>query len=116
MIPGPYRKYLNADKVKKEDTYALMYPSEILNSLTAGSALPNPNLKLKKSFIVMHLRNLDPTTGHVKGTRYVINNMTNNLLFLSVTITSHEGSRLCLTQMCCGPGDDNSPIHGFTRT
>ncbi|CDF38639.1 unnamed protein product [Chondrus crispus] len=116
MIPGSYRTYLSADKVENEDTNAPIYPTEMLNTLTAGSALPDHKLKLKKGFIVMLLRNLDPATGHVNGARYVIENMTNNLLFLHVTTGSHQGNRLCLPRMPCGPGDDNFPIPGFTRT
>ncbi|CDF32173.1 unnamed protein product [Chondrus crispus] len=116
MIPGSYRTYLSADKVENEDTNALIYPTEMLNTLTAGSALPDHKLKLKKGFIVMLLRNLDPATGHVNGARYVIENMTNNLLFLRVTTGSHQGNRLCLPRMPCRPGDDNFPIPGFTRT
>ncbi|CDF77379.1 unnamed protein product [Chondrus crispus] len=116
MIPGPCRTYLSADEVENEDTNALIYPTEMLNTLTAGSALPDHKLKLKKGFIVMLLRNLDPATGHVNGARYVIENMTNNLLFLRVTTGSHQGNRLCLPRMPCGPGDDNFPIPGFTRT
>ena len=116
MIPGPYRTYLSADKVENEDTNALIYPTELLNTLTAGSALPDHKPKLKKCFIFMLLRNLDPTAGHVNGTQYVMENMTNNLLFLRVTTGSHEGNRLCLPRMPCGPGDDNFPIPSFTRT
>ncbi|CDF36818.1 partial DNA helicase [Chondrus crispus] len=116
MIPGPCRTYLSADKVESEDTNALFYPTEMLNTLTAVSALSDHNLKLKKGFIVMLLRNVDPATGHVNGARYVTENMTNNLLFLRVTTGSHQGNRLCLPRMPCGPGDDNFPIPGFTRT
>ncbi|CDF35745.1 ATP dependant DNA Helicase Pif1 [Chondrus crispus] len=116
MMPGPYRTYLSAEKVESEDTNALIYPTEILNTLTAGSALPDHKLKLKKGFIIMLLRNLDLTSGHVNGARYVIEKMTNNLHFLRVTSGSHEGNRLCLPRMPCGPGDDNFPIPGFTRT
>ena len=113
---GPYRTYLSIDKVKSEETNALIYPTELLNTLTAGSALPDHKLKLKKAFIVILLRNLDPTAGHVNGARYVIEDMTNTLLFLRVTTESHEGNRLCLLRMPCGPGDDNFPVPGFTRT
>ncbi|CDF36188.1 ATP dependant DNA helicase PIF1 [Chondrus crispus] len=116
MMPGPYRTYLSADKVESEDTNALIYPTEMFNTLTAGSDLPDHKLKLKKGFIVMLLRNLDPTSGHVNGARYVIEKMTNNLFFLRVTSGSHEGNRLCIPRMPCGAGDDNFPIPGFTRT
>ena len=116
MIPGPYQTYLSADNFENEDTNALIYPTEFLNTLTAGSAPPDHKLKLKKGLIVMLLRTPDPTAGHVNGARYVLENMINNLLFLRVTTGSHEGNRLCLPRMPCRPGDDNFPIPGFTRT
>lgn len=94
----------------------MRYPTELLNTLTVGSALPDHKRKLKKGFIVMRLRNLDPQNGHVNGARYVIENMTGSLLYLRVAVGSHEGTRLCLPRMPCGPGDDNFPVPGFTRT
>ena len=93
-----------------------MYPTEMVKTWTTGYALPNHRLKLKRGFIVMLLRHLDPTAGHVNSARNVIENMTNNLLFLRVTTRSRDGSRLCLPRMPCGLVDDNFPIPGFTRT
>ena len=116
MTPGRYRTYLRAEKVENEDTNALIYLMELPNTLTAGSALPDHKLKLKKGFIVMLLHNVNPTSVHVNGARYVIENMTSNLLFLRITTVSYEGNRLCLPRMPCGPDDDNFPIPGFTRT
>lgn len=60
MIPKPYCTYLSAEKVEDEDNNVLLYPSEMLNTLAAGSALSDHKLKLKKGFIVMIIRNLDP--------------------------------------------------------
>ena len=115
-IPRPYRTYLSADKVENEDTNALIYFTKLLNSFMAGSALPDHQLKLKKGFNVMVMRNPDPIASHVNGAHYVIENMTNNLLILRVTTGSHEGNRLCLPRMPCRTGDDNVLIPGFTRT
>ena len=52
MIPGPYRTSLSAEKVENGNTNALTYPTDMLNTLMAGSALPDHKLKLKKGFIV----------------------------------------------------------------
>ena len=93
-----------------------MYCVELLNTLTAGSALPDHLLRLKKGYIVMLLRNLDAQVGHVNGSRYIVEKMTNNLLFLRLVTGTKAGARLGLPRMPCGPGDDTFPIPGFTRT
>lgn len=72
MISGPYSAYLSLDKIEDEDTIALRYSTEMLNTLTAGSSLPIHGLKLKKSFIIMLLGNLDSNHGHVNSARYFI--------------------------------------------
>lgn len=115
MIPGRYRTYLSADKVENQDAHALRYPVEMLNLLTAGSALPDHKLRPKKGFIIM-LLNLDPQSGHVNGTRYIIEKMSNSLLYLRVATGSYQGNELCLPRMPCSPGDDTFPVPGFTRT
>ncbi|CDF40520.1 ATP dependant DNA helicase [Chondrus crispus] len=116
MILGAYCTFLSADKVENEDRNALRYPVELLNTPTAGSSLPDHQLKLKKGFVVMLLRNLNPNDGHVNGARHLVDGMSNSLLCLRVATGSHLGKPLCLPRMPCGPGDDNFPVPGFTRT
>ena len=111
MGPGPYKEYLSADSVEKEEN-ALNYPVEFLNTLTAGSALPDHKLRLKKGFPVMLLRKIDAKKGHVNGARYVVEKMTENLLYLRGTVGKAKGVPLCLPRMPCGPGDDRFPISG----
>ena len=119
-IPGPYRRYLSADSVKCENPNdqaekELCYPQELLNRLSAGSAMPDHILLLKKGFIVMLLRNICPEEGHSNGTRYVVTGMTNNLLFLKVATGQYKGKLLTLPRVECSPGDKNYPLQGFIR-
>ena len=93
----------------------LAYPVEYLNSMTAGSALPDHELKIKKGYIVMLLRNINPSDGHVNGIRYQVVRMTNNLLMLKSIMGVHKGKILSLPKMPCGSGDDQFPIDGFKR-
>jgi len=93
----------------------LSYPVEVLNTLSAGSALSDHELKLKKNFIVMLLRNLNPAHGHVNGARYQVVRMTNTLLILKSIMGVHAGKILALPRMPCSPGDENFPIQGFVR-
>ena len=117
LIPGTVRQYKSADQVENENENQLRYPVEMLNTLTAGSALPDHKLLLKRGYPVMLLRNIDTENGHCNGARYIIENMTNNVLFLRLAIGSKKGARLTLPRMPCGPGDpDNFPVPGFTRT
>ena len=70
---------------------------------------------LKKGYIVMLLRNIRPLDGHCNGTRYIVDKMTNSLLFLRVAVGAHKGAKLLLPRMPCGPGDNDFPVPGFQR-
>ena len=57
-IPGDYHDFRSADSVRCQDAdqekgLELKYPQELLNSMEAGSSLPDHLLSLKKGFIVM---------------------------------------------------------------
>ena len=100
-----------APQQQQADGFAeLSYPVEVLNTLSAGSALPDHELKLKKNFIVMLLRNLNPAHGHVNGARYQVVRMTNTLLILKSIMGVHAGKILALPRMPCFPGDENFTI------
>ncbi len=58
-----YRTFLSADSIvsdnsKEQKSMEMKYPQELLNSIEAGSSLPNHEIKLKKCFVVMLLRNI----------------------------------------------------------
>lgn len=113
-------KYLSADSVCLDEPDhrkdgELKYPTEFLNYLETGSALPGHEIVLKKGFPVMLLRNIRQSDGHVNGTRYVALNMTQTLLFLKAVSGTHKGSKLALPRINCMPGNDDFPVHGFRR-
>ena len=88
-FPGIHSMFLSADSVVSEypedqKAMELKYPPEFLNSIDAGSSLPDHEIKLKKRFVVMLLRNVRQRCGHVNGTRYVVAKMTKNFPFLQV--------------------------------
>ena len=64
----------------------------------------------------MLLRNIKPCPGHVNGNRYVVDNMTHNMLFLTSMSGSKTGKRLMLLQMNCTVFKGDLPITGFRRS
>ena len=119
-FPGRSQTFLSADSVvcdNPDDQKAmeLKYPTELLNSIETGSSQPEHEIKLKKGFVVMLLRNIRQNCGHVNGTRYVVHNMTKNLLFLRAVSGTCKGSSILLPRMNCIPGKDDFPILGFRR-
>ncbi len=120
-IPGELKTFKSADFVQNHDRQAqisdeLHYQQELLNQIDAGSSMLDHNLTLKKGSIVILLRNLRPNKGHVNGARYVIENMTDNVLYLKSVTGAFKGERLALPRVKCRPGDDNFPIPDFTRS
>lgn len=70
---------------------------------------------LKKRFIVMILRNLNPIKGNVNGTRYVVENMTSNFLFLLISTDMDEGAQLTLPGISFGADDHSFLVTRFKR-
>ncbi len=63
----------------------------------------------------MPLHNIRQKCGHVNGTRYVVENMTKNLLFFKAVSGTAKGNPLVLPRMNRIPGADEFPIPGFRR-
>ena len=102
--PNDFSNYRSADSVvcdsvEAQNAAELWYLVELLNSIEVGSSLPDHEIALKKGFIVMLLRNIKPSSGHVNGTRYVVDNTTPNVLFLTSVSGSKTGERLILPRM-----------------
>ena len=77
------------DSVEAQNAAELRYPVELLNSIEVDASLPGLEIALKKGLIVMLLRNIKLSSGHVNGTRYVVDNMTPNVLFLTSVLGSN---------------------------
>lgn len=107
------KTFTSAGTVEIESKNELRSPMEMLYTRSHRSALSNLTLSLKKGFLVMLLRNLDPENGHVNETRYIVENMTNNVLFLRVTTGMQTGTKLILLQINCGFSDDSFPVQDF---
>lgn len=108
--------YLSADKVDSEAENELRYPVKMFKNLTAGSVFPAHRLRLKKGISVMLLGNLDSLNGHVNGGRHLIENMTNNIIFLRLAGGSTICARLKIQRIRYSPGDDSFLEAGFTKT
>lgn len=82
ITPGPLNTYTSADKTENKDYYGLWYFFDILNTLTVGSSLPDHMPILKNGYNVMLLRYLYINNSYVNVTRYIIENISNNVIFL----------------------------------
>ena len=67
--------------VEAQNAAELRYPVELLNSIEVVASLSDHEIAFKKGFIVMLLRNIRPSSGRFNETRYVVHNMTSNVLF-----------------------------------
>lgn len=80
LIPGLKETILSADTLADEVRDALRCPVELLSTLTAGTALPDHRIKLKKVFLTMLLRSLDPASDQLNGAGYVAEDTCTRLL------------------------------------
>ena len=87
QLPGDGIVYKSCDSVSEAETH--MYPTEFLNTIDL-QGIPPHYLELKPGAVIILLRNLNPSEGHVNGTRYVVQ----NLLPHVIDATSISGSKL----------------------
>ena len=103
------------DSVEAQNATELKYTVELLNSIEVRASLPDHEIALKKGLIFKLLRNIKPSLRHAHGTRYVVDNMTNNVLFLASVTGSKTGDRLNYLNELCAVSKDYFPIPSFTR-
>lgn len=72
-FPGDAVTYSSADNVLSSENEEgdRQYLSDMLNTLTIGSALSNHKLTVKVVFSVMLVRNIDPFRGYINSARYM---------------------------------------------
>lgn len=58
---------------------------------------------------------MDPKNGHVNGTKYVLENITNEVLYLRSASVISRGAKLVFPLVSSGPGDDLSSVLAFKR-
>ena len=71
-LPGTSTIYKSCDSVSQSEAH--MYPTEFLNTINL-QGIPPHKLELKPGAIIILLRNLNISEGHVNGTRYIIQNL-----------------------------------------
>lgn len=89
---------------------------KFLNTVTARSARPDHILSLQKGVIVILLRNMFPFRVHVHGSRYVFSEKKTNTLNSALSTGAKAGSKMCLSRMPYGPGEESFSMQGFLVT
>lgn len=118
------RTYVSVDTVENEDNNGHRYPQEMLITLSHRSDLSDDMLNFNKGFLDMLLRNIDPRSGHVNETKYMMENMSNKRL--SVPLNRHwnaqryqsdsTSSQLCTWRLLiCGTGRLLFPVLHFSQ-
>ena len=120
IFPHNFSYYRSADSVvcdsvEVQNAAELRTPVELLNSIEVDASFPYHEIALKKGFIVMLLRNTKHSSGHGKRTRYVVDDVTPNVLLLTSVSGSKTGERLILPRMNYTISKDDFPIPGFRR-
>ena len=95
-LPGEKIVYKSVDEVNQ--TEAHMYPPEFLNSIEL-QGLPPHKLELKPGAVIILLRNLNPTEGHVNGTRYVVQNLLPHVIDAVAISSSHIGNKIFIPRI-----------------
>jgi len=103
------REYTSVDAVA-EDDQSFLYPVEFLNSLRI-SGLPPHKVCLAVGLPIMLLRNMDPSNGHVNGSRYVITRLGDRIIEAVATTGPGAGiRRIFIPRMKLQANDNKLPF------
>jgi len=102
--PGDTKTYLSADSIGDEDD-PLLYPPELLKSLTP-SGLPPHKLVLKKEFPIILIRNLDALVGACNGARMVVTQMRSHVIEAKMLAGDHAGEHVFIPRTPMQPSND----------
>lgn len=107
-LPGQAKVYLSADDAlcDGEDN---VYPTEFLNSITP-SGMPPHRLILKKSAIIMLLRNLDIRKGLCNGTRLIVHHLHERVIDAEILTGANKGERVLVPRIKLAPSDVALPF------
>jgi ATP-dependent DNA helicase PIF1 len=76
---------------------------------------PPHELKVKKNFHVILLRNLDPHNSLCNGTRLVVRGFQNNAVHAEIVNGQHAGKRVFISRIPMSPSDDLTLPFNFKR-
>ena len=95
-LPGESTVYKSCDMVSQSESH--MYPTEFLNTIDL-QGIPPHHLELKLGAVIILLRNLNPSEGHVNGTRYVIQNLLPHVIDAIAISGSNIGSKIFIPRI-----------------
>lgn len=107
------KKFLCAYITQEAKADVLSYPVMRLDALPATASIPDHELTLEKGCVVRFICNFLPKNDIVYKTRYYVDNMTNNVLYMRDATKNDEDKRLILPYVFCGTGNDDFPIPGL---
>ncbi|KAK7281633.1 hypothetical protein RIF29_09790 [Crotalaria pallida] len=112
-LPGDSKEYLSADSILTVDGDAGIdvdwITTDFLNNIRS-SGLPNHKLVLKVGSPVMLLRNIDQSAGLCNGTRLIVTELGNNIVYARVVTGTNAGDSVLIPRMNLIPSDPSIPI------
>lgn len=99
---------LSADTLEDEDDEK-MYPVEFLNSITP-TGLPKHDFRSKKGVPLMLIRNIDPQSRALNGSRAQLLDKTRTLMDLKIFSANHPPTRMFLPRISLTPSNSRYPF------
>ena len=106
-LPGDSVIYKSCDTVNQSESHT--YPTEFLNTIEL-QGIPPHILELKPGAVIILLRNLNPTEGHVNGTRYVVQNLLPHVIDAVAISGSNMGSKIFIPRIWLHSKDATLPF------
>ena len=106
-LPGNKSIYKSCDSVNHSEAH--MYPTEFLNTIEL-QGIPPHVLELKQGAVIILLRNLNPSEGHVNGTRYVVQNLLPHVIDAVAISGSNMGSKIFIPRIMLLSQDATLPF------
>ena len=106
-LPGNKSVYKSCDAVNQAEAH--MYPTEFLNTIEL-QGMPPHSLELKPGAVIILLRNLNPSKGHVNGTRYVVQNLLPHVIDAVAISGSNIGAKIFLPRIWLHSQDSILPF------
>ena len=108
VFPGQETVYRSYDTVRNTDKPQL-YPLEFLNTIQVSS-IPPHIIRLKIGSPFMLIRTLDPSQGHINGTRYITKNITTRVIHGEIITGEFKGNNIFIPRILFHPEDKTIPF------